>query len=105
MNFSVLLFHVTCVNSKFYVNLSNNLSMKESKKNIIDLILIAFGVVILFYIFKRFFIDIKETVSSDLLSDEGKKILNDPIKREMLSDAVDHYHETGRWDTLENVSN
>lgn len=64
--------------------------MKKSPKNIIDFILIAFSIVMLLDLLQRLFLDIKQTVSSDLLSDEGKKILNDPVKREMLSDAVDH---------------
>lgn len=33
-----------------------------------------------------------------LISREGWKILNDPVKRVKLREMIDNYHKTGIWD-------
>jgi hypothetical protein len=47
--------------------------------------------------------DIKKNTSTEIISKEGFEILKDETKRTKLREAVDNYHETGKWDKLENI--
>lgn len=52
----------------------------------------------------KFFKDLKRSSSDDIVSEEGKDILNDPEKRVILRNAIDQYHEKGNWDGLNELN-
>ena len=46
---------------------------------------------------------IRENLSSEIVSEEGKEILQDPERRKRLREAIDSYHKNGNWDMLDKV--
>lgn len=51
----------------------------------------------------KLFKDYAEDKDEQLISDEGKDILNDPKRKKNLEKAIQHYKEEGNWDLLEKV--
>jgi hypothetical protein len=76
--------------------------MEEKDKNIFLIILSLIGVFLFVSIISKIASNLKKYPKSDLISEEGKKILNDPQKREKLRNAIEEYHRSGKWD-LSNV--
>ncbi len=72
--------------------------MENKEKNIFLIILTIIGVALVVAIISKIIRDLKNNSSSELISEEGKKILNDPAKRAILRDAIDEYHRSGHWD-------
>ena len=67
-------------------------------------ILVILGTLLIFGIIIKWLNDIKKNTSSDIVSEEGQAILQDPDKREKLREAIDHYHQKGTWEKLEEIS-
>ena len=76
----------------------------KSDDNTIMVILAILGVLIIAAIISRMFKDIKKNTTSDIVSEQGKKVLGDPAKRENLRKAVEHFHQEGNWDLLPKVN-
>ncbi len=76
----------------------------KSDDNTIMVILAILGVLIIAAIISRMFKDIKKNTTSDIVSEQGKKVLGDPAKRENLRKAVEHFHKEGNWDLLPKVN-
>lgn len=67
-------------------------------------VLAILGVLIIANLISKLLKDIKENTASDIVSDQGRRVLGDPTKRESLRKAVEHYHKEGNWDLLPNVN-
>ena len=67
-------------------------------------ILTVITVILAVSLISKFFKDLKKNSSDDIVSEEGKDILNDPKKRVILRDAIDKYHQEGNWDVLEKLN-
>lgn len=76
----------------------------KSDDNVLMIVLAILGVLIIASLISRLFKDIKKNTASDIVSDQGKKVLGDPAKRENLRKAVEHYHKEGNWDLLPKVN-
>ncbi len=76
----------------------------KSDDNTIMVILAILGILIIAAIISRIFKDIKKNTTSDIVSEQGKKVLGDPAKRENLRKAVEHFHKEGNWDLLPKVN-
>jgi hypothetical protein len=55
------------------------------------------GVFAFFLIIKHFFCVFFKRTETNIISDEGIKILENPDKKQDLRKAVDEYHRTGDW--------
>jgi hypothetical protein len=66
-------------------------------------VLTVIGVLFLLSLIMKIAKDIKKNTSTEIISKEGFEILKDETKRTKLREAVDNYHETGKWDKLENI--
>lgn len=84
-----------------YVMSSNS---KNIGRDFIIGIATIIGLAFLWIIISRFINDLKKSTSSDIISEEGKKILSNPKQRIKLREAVNHYHQTGSWEKLDEVS-
>lgn len=78
--------------------------VNKSNDNILLVVLTVLGVLIIVGLISKLWKDIKENTASDIVSDQGKKILGNPTKRENLRKAVEHYHQEGNWDLLSKVN-
>lgn len=76
----------------------------KSDDNVLMIVLAILGVLIIASLISRLLKDIKKNTASDIVSDQGKKVLGDPTKREDLRKAVEHYHKEGNWDLLPKVN-
>lgn len=76
----------------------------KSDDNVLMIVLAILGVLIIASLISRLLKDIKKNTASDIVSDQGKKVLGDPDKRENLRKAVEHYHKEGNWDLLPKVN-
>lgn len=76
----------------------------KSDDNVLMIVLAILGVLIIASLISRLLKDIKKNTASDIVSDQGKKVLGDPAKREDLRKAVEHYHKEGNWDLLPKVN-
>jgi hypothetical protein len=80
-----------------------NSTAKSSETNILMVVLTVIGVLFLLSLIMKIAKDIKKNTSTEIISKEGFEILKDETKRTKLREAVDNYHETGKWDKLENI--
>lgn len=75
--------------------------MENRDKNIIYIILSILGIIFIVTIFSKLFKEYLKITNSDIVSSEGKKILNNPKQRAGLRKAIEHYHKEGNWDEEE----
>lgn len=78
--------------------------VNKSHDNVLMIVLAILGVLIIANLISKLLKDIKENTASDIVSDQGRRVLGDPTKRESLRKAVEHYHKEGNWDLLPNVN-
>lgn len=78
--------------------------VNKSHDNVLMVVLAILGVLIIANLISKLLKDIKENTASDIVSDQGRRVLGDPTKRESLRKAVEHYHKEGNWDLLPNVN-
>ncbi len=74
-----------------------------STNKIFNFLISLLSLLILFALISKIFKGIKANRNTDIVSDEGKDILNDPEKLKKLQAAVDQYHKNGNWDGLKSL--
>lgn len=77
--------------------------MNSNEKNFFYILFTAIGVIFILSLISEFYKGFRKTTNSELVSEEGKIILQDIGKRKKLREAVNHYHKEGNWDKLKEV--
>lgn len=68
-----------------------------NNRNTFDKILGFLGVLSLLIIVYNIYNSLKTGTETNVISDEALKAIQDPKKADKLREAVDDYHDTGRW--------
>ena len=80
--------------------MEKNTNEPEFWTTVLTVITVIFAVSLI----SKFLNDLKKSSSDDIVSEEGKDILNDPKKRVILRDAIEQYHQKGNWDGLNELN-
>jgi hypothetical protein len=69
----------------------------ENNKNTYDSILGFLGVLSLLMIVNEVYKTLKTDTETNVISDNALKAIQNPKKADKLREAVDDYHDTGKW--------
>jgi|GEM_PF-5385262 len=77
--------------------------VNSNDKNLITILFTVIGLLFIVTIITKMIKEIRENSNSEIVSEEGKEILQDPERKKRLREAVNSYHKDGNWDMLDKV--
>lgn len=79
------------------------MSGENETKKWFSIVAISAIVIAVLVLLQRYFQQLQNNKEDEFISDEGKKILQDKVKREKLNLAVEQFKESGSWDGLKEI--